>query len=205
MGAEEGPAATPATSSPPAGSSLARAMSADHRTLGFIALIVLASLTCLTGLGEGPPLEDHESINALGARSALESGRWLIAVASYLTGSPDGSPPVTDFSSRLPSAIAGFATVLVVFWLGSMLYGYRAGLTAGVICAGCAASMFFSRNAHVDMILTPFTTLPLACFWRGTAGMPDPIDGLGADVMIEAHQELGNNAWQYALHAQECE
>jgi len=70
-------------------------------------------------------------------------------------------------SARIPSAIAGFANVLAVFWLGSMLYGYRGGLVAGFICAGCAATVFFSHNAQVDMVLTMFTTLAFACFWRG--------------------------------------
>jgi len=165
---------------------------ANHRRLGLVALIALSALTCFVGLDSGPPLGDHESINALAARHSIESGYWLIprlgdtprirktplgiwliGAASWLTEHADGSPPVTAFSARLPSAVAGFANVLVVFWLGSMLYGYRGGLVAGFICAGCAATIFYAHNAQVDMVLTLFTTLAFACFWRG-AMHPQP-------------------------------
>ncbi|MEK7757178.1 MAG: glycosyltransferase family 39 protein, partial [Planctomycetota bacterium] len=146
----------------------------------------MSVLTCLVGLHEGPPMGDHECINALAARNALQSGDWLIpmvndaplirkmplgvwliAAAAYVPGAAAGSAPVTLFSARLPSALAGIGTVLVTAWLGSMLFGRRGGLIAGFLCAGCAATVFYSRNAQVDMVLTFFTTLAFACFWRG--------------------------------------
>jgi len=151
-----------------------------------IALITMSVLTCLVGLHEGPPMGDHECINALAARNALQSGDWLIpmvndaplirkmplgvwlvAAASYVQGAAEGSEPVTPFSARLPSVLAGIGAVLVTAWLGSMLFGRRGGLIAGFICAGCTATVFYSRNAQVDMVLTFFTTLAFACFWRG--------------------------------------
>src|SRR3972149_3217890 len=128
--------------------------SRDHGLFGWIALITMSVLTCLVGLHEGPPMGDHECINALAARNALQSGDWLIphvddtprirkmplgiwfiGAASYRPGAPEGSPPVTPFSARLPSALAGVGTGLVVAWLGSMLYGRRAGLIGGFIAA----------------------------------------------------------------------
>ena len=158
----------------------------DHRLFAMIALLALSVLTCFVGLHEGPPMGDHECINALAARNALQSGHWLIpmvndaplirktplgvwliAAASYRPNAAEGSAPVTPFSARLPSALAGIGTVLVTTWLGSMLYGRRGGLIAGFICAGCAATVFYSRNAQVDMVLTFFTALAFACFWRG--------------------------------------
>ncbi len=160
--------------------------SRDHRLFALVALIAMSVLTCFVGLHEGPPMGDHECINALAARNALQTGRclipyvddtprirktplgiWSIGAASSLVGSPQGAPPVTPLSARLPSALAGIGTVLVVVWLGSMLYGGRAGLVGGFICAGCAATVTYSRNAQVDMMLTFFTALAFACFWRG--------------------------------------
>ncbi|MFH1264126.1 MAG: glycosyltransferase family 39 protein [Planctomycetota bacterium] len=164
----------------------------SQRGFGLAALVALSAVTCFAGLRSGPSLGDHESINALAARYSMESGAWLIptvgdmprvrktplgiwliGAASVLTGHPEGALPVTDLSARLPSAVAGLANVVVVFWLGSMLYGYRGGLVAGFICAGCAATVFYSHNAQVDMVLTLFTTLTFACFWRG-AMHPQP-------------------------------
>lgn len=160
--------------------------SRDHGLFGLIALITMSVLTCLVGLHEGPPMGDHECINALAARNALQSGDWvipmvndaplirkmplgvwLIAAASYRPGAAAGSVPVTLFSARLPSALAGIGTVLVTAWLGSMLFGRRGGLIAGFLYAGCAATVYYSRNAQVDMVLTFFTALAFACFWRG--------------------------------------
>ncbi len=160
--------------------------SRDHGLFGLISLITMSVLTCLVGLHEGPPMGNHECINALAARNALQSGDWLIpmvndaplirkmplgvwliAAASSVPGAAAGSAPVTLFSARLPSALAGIGSVLVTAWLGSMLFGRRGGLIAGFICAGCAATVFYSRNAQVDMVLTLFTTLAFACFWRG--------------------------------------
>jgi len=160
--------------------------STERRHLGLIALVAFSVLTCFVGLHEGPPLGDHESINALSARESLQSGDWLIprlagaplirktplgvwliGAAAKVTDPPGTAPPVTEYSARLPSALAGIGTVLVVYWLGRMLFGLRIGLTAGFITAACAATIFYARNAQVDMLLTFFTVLAVALFWRG--------------------------------------
>lgn len=156
------------------------------RRIGVLGLAAFALATCLVGLSEGPELGDHECINALAARQSLESGHWiiphlseiprirkpplgiwLIGAASYVVDGPTASPPVTDYSARLPSALAAWGTVMLVYWLGRQMYGYRVGLTAGFIAASCAGIVFFAHSAQVDMVLTFFTTLSFACFWRG--------------------------------------
>jgi len=154
-----------------------------------VLLVAFAALTCCAGVHEGPQLGHHECINALAARESLRTGEWLIPKigdtpkirktplgiwliggSSYLLNGPNADRPVTELTARLPSAVAAFANVLLVWWLGSMLYGPRCGLTAGFIMAACGATIFFGRNAQVDMLLTMFTTLSFACFWRATAG-----------------------------------
>jgi len=150
-----------------------------------VGLVILAVIGCRGVLGPGPTLSEHESSNALGARQTLETGEWLIPQVSDVTRvrkTPlgiwliaasawlvDGSAgePVTEFSARLPSALAGVLNVLIVWWLGTMLYGRRTGLVAGYVAAGCVATLYFARNAQVDMTLTALTGLCYACFWRG--------------------------------------
>ncbi len=151
-----------------------------------IALILLATCACLWFLGQGPALSDHEAINAQGARQTIESGSWLIprvgevtrvrktplgiwsiAAASWLMD-PVGAAPVNEFSARLPAAIAGILNALIVCWLGTMLFGRRAGWVAGIVMACCVATVYYGRNAQVDMMLTMLTTLSFALFWRGT-------------------------------------
>lgn len=158
----------------------------DRHLLGVIILVAYASLTCMIGIRGGPTLGDHEAINALAARDAVENGRWLIphpgdeprvrktplgiwAIAATSTIIPaESGRKVTEFTARLPSAVAGLITVLAVYWLGAMLLGHRSGLVAGFIAASCTATLFFARNAQVEQLLTMFTALSLACFWRGS-------------------------------------
>ncbi len=158
----------------------------DCRFLGLILLVAFSCSTCLIGIRSGPALGDHEAINALAARDAIETGRyliphvsdvpwirktplgiWLIAATAFISGDELNSRPVSEFSARLPSALAGITTALIVCWLGTMLFGHRGGLIAGFIGAGCAGTVFFAHNAQVEMVLTMLCTLTLALFWRG--------------------------------------
>ncbi|MDO8630523.1 MAG: glycosyltransferase family 39 protein, partial [Phycisphaerales bacterium] len=177
------PVVTPAGS--PGGSPSTWAVG-DDRLLGVIVLIAFACSACLLGLRSAPALGDHEAINAVAARNAIETGRWLIphlgdvprirkmplgiwliGAAAELTDDSQNNRPVSEFSARLPSAIAGVVNALLVFWLGSMLFGHRGGLIAGFVAASCAGTLFYAYNAQVEMILTACTTLAFACFWRG--------------------------------------
>jgi 4-amino-4-deoxy-L-arabinose transferase-like glycosyltransferase len=153
--------------------------------LAVLALAVFAAFTCLMGLGHGPALGDHECINAQAARQIRQSGEWLIprlgeiprirktplgiwliAAASPLIDKP-GLPPISEVAARLPSALAAFGTTFVVLWLGTMMYGRRAGILAGFIWAASVAAILFARNAQVDMVLTFFTALSFGLFWAG--------------------------------------
>ncbi len=158
----------------------------DFRLLGVVLLVVFACSTCLVGLRSGPALGDHEGINALAARNSIETGHWLIpnlgdaprirktplgiwliGVAATLSGDSQNNRPVSEFAARLPSAIAGVLNALLVFWLGSMLFGHRGGMITGFLAAACAGTVFYAHNAQVEMVLTMLTTLAFACFWRG--------------------------------------
>ncbi len=163
---------------------------AEQKSLGVILLAIFALATCLMGLAEGPPMGDHECINALQAREAFKTGNWLIplfegtpwirkppmgtwliALASLIVD-PAGGQHVSEFAARLPSAIAGFLTVWVMFWLGRMMWGHRVGLITGFLSAGTVGLIFFARNALVDITMTLFICLAFACFWRGAMHEP---------------------------------
>jgi len=181
------PAVTGGGLTPKAGTDSRGPLTADQLLFGVIAVVVLSLLTLGLHLGDGPPLGDHEGINALAARRCLQVGDclipsdgetprirkmplgiWLISAAAYVTGDKTGDFPVGDISARLPSAVAGACTALLLCWFGTRLFDSRIGLIAGLIWASCAAAVFYARNAQVDMVLTFFTTLAFALFWRGT-------------------------------------
>jgi 4-amino-4-deoxy-L-arabinose transferase-like glycosyltransferase len=188
----ESPSATfPSAQDRPAAPEALMPDSPPHVGLLLVVLMAFALVTCLGGLGSGPALGDHECINAQAARQVLQSGQWLIpqlgeiprvrkmplgiwliAGSSRLVDNPTTGPLVTELSARLPSALAGLLTTLVVYWLGGMMFGKRTGLVAGFLWAGSAAAILFTRNALVDMVLTLFTTLSFAFFWRGAVHTP---------------------------------
>jgi 4-amino-4-deoxy-L-arabinose transferase-like glycosyltransferase len=161
-----------------------------HYGRWYLLLALFAAAMCLTNLTNGPKLGDHDCIVAQAARQVRQSGEWLIPKLGEIprirktplgiwlvAGSSklfDGAtnPPVTEFSARFPSAVAGMATAFVLAWLGGMMYGRRAGLVAGCIWAGSTAAIMLSRSAQVDMILTFWTTLAFALFWRGAVQEP---------------------------------
>lgn len=168
--------------------------SADTRNLGVVLLIAFSSWTFLFGLSGGPPMGDHDCINALAARNALNGeggwlipeihsaplirktplGVWLIGLSAKIAQLFGSAEPVSALTARLPSALAGIGTALAVCWLGSMLYGARTGIVAGFIAAGSAGIIGYARNAQVDMALTFFVTLTMALFWRGVlCGRPN--------------------------------
>ncbi|MFQ5489346.1 MAG: ArnT family glycosyltransferase [Phycisphaerae bacterium] len=159
---------------------------AEWQSAGLVLLVAFAMLTFFAGLQAGPAMGHHECINAQAARQTLQSGDWLIphlnqvqrvrktplgiwtiAAVSKLLGPAQAGEPVSQYTARFGSALAGLGTVLTVFWLGSMVYGRRQGLVAGCIAAASAGMIVFARNAQVDMLLTFLTTLCFACFYRG--------------------------------------
>ena len=87
---------------------------------------------------------------------------WLIALPSSLYGS------VTPFLARLPSALAAWIGVFVLFLWGKRMYG---SARAGLISAGILFSsyQYFSqaRSAKTDMLLCLFILLAFYLFYLG--------------------------------------
>jgi 4-amino-4-deoxy-L-arabinose transferase-like glycosyltransferase len=89
---------------------------------------------------------------------------WLAAAA----GAPLGR--VTEFAARLPSAVAGIATVAATIALGALLLGRGAGTLAGLLLATTFDWGFRARTVQLDTLLALFETTALLAFWRLRAG-----------------------------------
>ena len=85
---------------------------------------------------------------------------WLAAGAGASGGF------VTEGAARLPSALAGLLTVLVVYRFGRSALGAVAGLAAGAILVTVPAFVDIARNARPDALLTLFITAALFACWR---------------------------------------
>jgi 4-amino-4-deoxy-L-arabinose transferase-like glycosyltransferase len=93
---------------------------------------------------------------------------WLAALA----GAPAGR--VSEAAARLPSAVAGLATVLVTARLGALTFGSATGLAAGAVLLTLPAFVGDARCARPDALLALCVTLALCFAWCLDTGLGSP-------------------------------
>jgi 4-amino-4-deoxy-L-arabinose transferase-like glycosyltransferase len=86
---------------------------------------------------------------------------WAIAAAALPFGR------VTETAVRLPSALAGLGTLLVVFDLGRRLFSRRAAWLAAAAFATSSKVLWQARFGQIDMFLTFLVALAVWCWARG--------------------------------------
>jgi 4-amino-4-deoxy-L-arabinose transferase-like glycosyltransferase len=128
----------------------------------------------LLGLGAPALYDPHESLYAEIAREMVVSGDWLtprLNGTRYLD-----KPPliywlivlsyrlfgVSEFSARLPNALAGLAGVLVTYGVGRRLLGGSASFLAGLVLTTSVGYFVFSRQLLPDMVFACCTTIGMA-------------------------------------------
>jgi 4-amino-4-deoxy-L-arabinose transferase-like glycosyltransferase len=147
-----------------------------------VRLAVVLGAVCLLllffwGLGAAPLLEPDEGRYTEIPREMLASGDlvtphlngvlyfekpplyyWLNAAAIGVLG-------LTEFAARVWSALFGLLGVLVTWRLGVEVGGRRTGLVAAAALGTFPLYVALGRLATLDMTLTFFLTVALACFW----------------------------------------
>jgi 4-amino-4-deoxy-L-arabinose transferase-like glycosyltransferase len=77
---------------------------------------------------------------------------------------------ISEWSARLPSAVAGLLAMLLTYELGRRMFGRATGLLAGVVLASAVQFGILAHAATPDATLLVFTTLAFLAFWAGHAG-----------------------------------
>lgn len=85
---------------------------------------------------------------------------WLIAIGYKLFG-------LSEWSARLPSALAGLGSVALIYLLARKFLGLWEALWSGLILITSLQFFALSRIVLFDMPLTFFITLSLYCFYWG--------------------------------------
>lgn len=156
-------------------------------SVGLLKLIIIlfVALATLGPVFTGPLLGDHEALVAQCAREMRTSGNWLvphylgeayvrkpplpywmIAGLSYVfPADATTGLPVTTTLARLPSAIASFGTVMLLWAMASCMFGRRVGRVAAVLAGSSLFFLLYAANATVEMILTFCCTWAYAHFW----------------------------------------
>ncbi|MBI3409133.1 MAG: glycosyltransferase family 39 protein [Planctomycetes bacterium] len=142
-------------------------------------LLAVCGFFCFYGLG-AVELYRNEGLRAILAREMLRTGNWIVPtlygeplltkppgmyIAIALCSWPFGD--VTEWTARLPSAIAATATVLLVFWYFSRQLGPRAGLVAALMMPITPFWLDKSTTAEIDMLQVAWVTAAILFFLRG--------------------------------------
>lgn len=154
-----------------------------RRTLGVAALLAASAALLFAGLGGHdlwPPDEPRYGAIAEELRSFAHGWRGLVLMhlngAIYtqkpplffwlaaLSGAPSGR--VSEAAARLPSALAGFATLWLAAGLGRSLFRARSGVLAAAVLLTLPSWLNLARSARLDALLTAFITLAFFAAWR---------------------------------------
>lgn len=85
---------------------------------------------------------------------------WMTAATARILG-------WNALAARLPSAVFGILTVVLVFFLGRLLFGSRAGFWAAMVASTTLQVWLQSRMAILDMPFLFFITLSVLFFYMG--------------------------------------
>ena len=158
-------------------------LSVSRESLGFALVLAAGASLLFVGLGNRdfwPPDEPRYGAIAEELRSFAHGFRGLVLLhlngAVYtqkpplffwlaaLGGAPFGR--VSEAAARLPSALAGFGTLLLVAGLGRSLFRARSGTLAAAVLLTLPSWLQLARSARLDALLTAFVTLAFAAAWR---------------------------------------
>jgi len=131
-------------------------------------------------------LTHHEVMFAQPAREMLASGDWLVPtnLGVPCTHKPPGlnwlvalamaaTRSDREIVVRLPTALAGVATAVLVACVGARFFGRRVGVVAGLVQATTYYALRLSRVAEADILLTALVCGAMACFAAGALDNPD--------------------------------
>ncbi len=132
------------------------------QTAAFLALIIAPYFI---GLSRPDLWDANESLYAEPPREALETGEWLVPTMNYEPWfvKPPGVTWVTipfyaafgpsEFSGRLPMAIAAALTILMIYRIGTLCVSERAGLLSAIVLATTAKHFMFARQLAGDIFI----------------------------------------------------
>ncbi len=143
-----------------------------------ILLTVSAALT-LPNLGVTSLWDVDEAVNAQAAREMHDADTWVIPTFNYQlrTAKPVmlywlqrlsyAVFGVSEWSARLPSVLAGWASVLLTYELARRMFDRSTARLAGLVLTSVIQFGILSHAATPDATLLMFTLLALLAFWVG--------------------------------------
>ncbi len=139
-------------------------------------LLVIFGFSFFHSLGTIPLIEPDEGRYAEIPREMLERGDFITPLLNYVKYFE--KPPLhywlnalsmsifgrNEFAARLPGALMGLLTVILVYHVGRKLFDRRSGLLAALILGTCTGFLVQARLDITDMTLTCTLSAALAFF-----------------------------------------
>lgn len=162
----------------------------------FLILAILAAILVFSPLRTGDLTGYDDAQYAHMAKDILRTGDWLVL---HSNGEPAlENPPMfewmqaglfaafgfSDALARLPSAVCGLGTILLVYWLARKLTGDSA--TAVLAMLVMATTLYFLKYTARGMTDVPFTFFVLCavCAWSRTTDDPRWYLAVGAATAL---------------------
>ena len=133
-----------------------------------------------------------EGLRAIIAAAFLRSGNWIVPT---LYGEPFFTKPpgmyaaialaslpfgeVTEWSARLPSALAATLTILMLYGYFARLFGRRGGLLVAVLAPMSVLWLDKATAAEIDMMQVMWVTGGILCALRAIENSRQPAAGSG--------------------------
>ncbi len=143
-----------------------------HKRLLIALVIIISTITAISGLWLNLPLESHEVFVARTAEEMIARSDylvpwindaprlkkppmnyWLVIAVDRIVGS-DGD--ITEWESRAPSALAAIGLSIVVLLLSIRLFDIRTGIIASLLLASSSGYMTYSHSARPEMVYALF-------------------------------------------------
>jgi 4-amino-4-deoxy-L-arabinose transferase-like glycosyltransferase len=154
-----------------------------------------------------------EGLRALVAKGVLDSGNWIVPT---LYGQPLFSKPplfyvcvaivsefageISEWTARLPSALAATTTVLLYFWYFSRQLGRNFGLVAALILPASLMWLDKATLAEIDMLHLAWTTAAILFFFRAVEAAEERLHVSGI-ACAETVEHPRNSAYSLLLQA----
>src|SRR4029079_2284573 len=160
---------------------LSRSLSASSTIAAYsrrawILLAILAAIAWFANLDVRKLQHPDEGRYAEIAREMVASGDWVTPrlngikhfekppLQYWLTAASFEALELDEWTARLPGALAGFLTVLVVAYAGAVVASPAIGAYAATALAGCVWPFGISHMVTLDALLTFWVALALAAF-----------------------------------------
>jgi 4-amino-4-deoxy-L-arabinose transferase-like glycosyltransferase len=154
-------------------------------TRPILLIVALAVPTVFAGLGQATLWETDEPLYVEASRQMVETGEVL---TPFFNGEPRFQKPilfywlsaafylvfgVSEWAARLPAALAGVASAIVLYGIGSRLASRAVGLMAAAALLTTFRVAVFSRQAVTDVPVLFFILLALYGLIRTLDGLPE--------------------------------